>query len=146
MSFGLRVAIVALLALFAALVRGWAPLLPTALVLLGALYGAQLAIDDAQVDIAAPLVATGLVLVAELGYWSLEEREQVTGEPGDSLRRLAFVALLALGTLVVTASLLALVDAVRASGLTLDLLGAAAAAVALVAIVLAARDLARTDA
>ena len=146
MSFGLRVAIVALLALFAALVRGWAPLLPSALVLLGALYGAQLAIDDAQVDIAAPLVATGLVLVAELGYWSLEEREQVTGEPGDSLRRLAFVALLALGTLVVTASLLALVDAVRAGGLALDLLGAAAAAVALVAIVLAARDLARTDA
>ncbi len=141
-SSGLRVAIVALLALIAALVRGWAPLLPAALVLLGALYGAQLAIDGAQVDIAVPLVATLLVLVAELGYWSLEEREQVTGEPGDSLRRLAFVALLALGTLVVTASLLALVDAVRASGLTLDLLGAAAAATALVAIVLAAKDVA----
>jgi hypothetical protein len=144
-SSGLRVEIVALLALLAALVRGWAPLLPASLVLLGGLYGTQLAIDDAQLDIAVPVVATLLVLAAELGYWSLEEREQVTGEPGDSLRRLALVALVALATLVVTASLLALVDAVRASGLGLDLLGAAAAATALVAIVLAARDLARTD-
>jgi hypothetical protein len=139
-SFGARVSIVALLALVAALVRGWSALVPGSLVLLGSLYGAQLAVDEVPLDGAAPLVAAALVLVAELGYWSLEERDRVEGERGDDLRRLAYVALVTLAALAVTATLLALVDVVRARGLALDLLGAAAAATVLIAIVLATRD------
>jgi hypothetical protein len=120
-------------------VLGWPSLIPGALVLLGGLYGAQLAVDDAALDAAAPLFAAGLLVTAELGYWSLEERERVQVEPGEGLRRLSFVALLGLGALVVAASLLALVDVLRTSGPAVDLIGAAAAAAALIAIVVLAR-------
>jgi uncharacterized membrane protein YvlD (DUF360 family) len=63
----------------------------------------------------------------------------VESEVGQTWRRLAYVAALAFGTFVVAALLLALVDGVRAGGLAIDLVGAAAAAAALVAIVLSAR-------
>jgi hypothetical protein len=141
---GWRVAALALLALVAGIVIGWPPLVPTSLILLGGLYGAELAVDEAALDAATPLVAAGLVVAAELGYWSLEEREPVLAEPGEALRRLAFVTILALGVLLVTAVLLALVDAVRARGLALDLLGAAAAASAVLAVVVLARRQAQT--
>ena len=125
--------------LVAALVLAWPSLVPVSVLLLGGLYGAQLATDDAALDSVAAIVAAGLLVTAELAYWSLEERERVKLEPGESLRRLAFVALLGLAALVVAASLLALVDAVGTSGLAVDLAGAAAAAAALIAIVRAAR-------
>jgi ABC-type Na+ efflux pump permease subunit len=136
---GWRIAAFALLALVVAIVLGWTALLPLSLGALGAFYGLQLAVDDAGLDLATPLVAVGLVLTAELAYWSLEERERVAGKPGESLRRLVYVAAVALGAFIVVAVLLALVDAVRTGGLAVDLLGAAAAAAALIAIVLAAR-------
>lgn len=135
----MRVAAVALVALVAALRLGWSPLLPTSLVLLGGIYAAQLSVDDAALDGVAPVFAAGLYVTAELGYWSLEEREGVKAEPGEGFRRLAFVAALGLATLLVAAALLALVDAVRAGGLAVDLLGALAAAAALLVVVLAAR-------
>ena len=65
---------------------------------------------------------------AELAYWSLDERSRGAGDPGEGLRRAAFVALL--GGRARSSSralLLALVDAVRARGLALDLVGAIAA-------------------
>lgn len=136
---GWRISALGLLALVAALVLGWTALVPVALGALGGWYGLQLAVDDAPLDLAAPLVAAGLVVTAELAYWSLEETERVEGEAGQTWRRLAYVAALAFGTFVVSALLLALVDGVRAGGLAIDLLGAAAAAAALVAIALAAR-------
>ncbi len=132
---GVRVAAVAFLALVAAIALGWSPLVPIAAAIGGGLYAAELAIDDAPLDVVAPAVAAGLLLCTELAYWSLEERTRWRGEPGDGLRRAAFVALLGVGALLVAAVLLALVDAVRARGLALDLLGAAAAA-AVVATVL----------
>ena len=139
LEVGFRVAAVALLALVAALVLGWPSLVPASLVLLGGLYGAQLAVDDAALDAAAPLYAAGLFVTAELAYWSLEEREDVKAERGEELRRVAFVAALTLGALAVAAGLLALVDAVRAGGLAVDLVGALSAATALIAAVLFAR-------
>jgi hypothetical protein len=111
----------------------------TSLGVLGGYYGLQLAVDDAPFDLALPLVAVGLLLTAELSYWSLEEREPVEGDPGDDLRRLGFVASLAAATFVLSTLLLLLVDVVRAGGLALDLIGAAAAAGVVVAIVLMAR-------
>jgi len=134
-----RVVLVALVVLVAALVLGWAPLLPAALVLLGGVYAAQLYVDDATLDGAAPLFAAGLYVTAELGYWSLEERERVEAEPGESLRRLAIVAVLGLVALLISAALLVLADIGRTRGLAVDFLGAAAAAAALLAVVLLAR-------
>jgi hypothetical protein len=137
---GARVAGVAFLALVAAIVLGWAPLVPVAAALAGGLYGVELAIADAPLDVVAPAVAAGLLLCAELAYWSLEERVRWRGEAGDGLRRVALVALLAVGALFVAAVLLALVDAVRARGLALDLLGAAAAVTVLATLLVAARE------
>lgn len=136
---GSRVAAVALIALVSALVLGWPSLLPVSLLLLGGLYGAQLALDDPALDGAAPFFAAGLLVAAELGYWSLEERGTVRADPGESLRRAAFVALLALGALLVGSLLLILTEGVRAGGLAVDLLGAVAAGAVLLVVVLARR-------
>jgi hypothetical protein len=136
---GVRVAAVALVVMIAALVLGWSPFVPVAIATVGGLYAAQLAIDDAPLDTSAPVIATGVLLVAELAYWSLEERGRVPGDPGDGLRHAAFVGVLAIGALVVGALLLGLVDAVQAEGLALDVIGALAASAILAAVVLAAR-------
>ena len=136
---GWRLAAFALLALVIAVVHGWTPFLIVSLGVLGGYYGLQLAVADRAFDLALPLVAVGLLLTAELAYWSLEEREPVEGDPGDGLRRLAFVAALALATFVLSTLLLVLVDVVQGGGLALDLVGAAAAAGVVVAVLVLAR-------
>ena len=136
---GLRVTALALLALVASLALGWPVLLPVSLVLLGGVYAAQLTVDDTTLDGAAPLFAAGLLAAAELGYWSLEEREPATVDPGEALRRVGFVALLVLAALLVAGVLLALVDGVRAGGLAVDLVGALAAALVLTVVIVAHR-------
>lgn len=140
-----RLALAALVILLAALVLGSPRLVPLSLVLAVAGYETQLAWDDAPLDAAAPVLAAGLYLVAELAYWSLEERDRAPGDPGEGLRRAAFVAALGAGALVMGASLLALVDAVQAQSLAFDVLGAAAAAAVLAAIVLVSHGRGRTS-
>ena len=135
----MRVGGVAFLALVGGIVLGWTALVPFAAALAGGLYGVELAIADAPLDIAAPVVAAALLFCVELSYWSLEERSRWRGDPGEVLRRAALVALLGVGALLVAAALLALVDAVRARGLALDLLGALAAVTALATVLVAAR-------
>ena len=136
---GVRAVGLAFLALVAGIVLAWPALVAGATIAVGALYGAELAVADAPLDAAAPAVAVGLLLAAELGYWSIEERGRWKGEAGDSLRRSGVIALVAVGAALVAALLLSLVDAVRASGLAVDLAGAAAAAAVLVAVLLLAR-------
>ena len=108
-----RVAAIAFVALVAALVRGWSSLVPVAVALTGGAYAIELAVDDAPLDVAAPAVAVGLLLTAELAYWSLDERNRVRGDAGDGLRRAALVALGGVAAIVVAGGLLVLVDAVR---------------------------------
>jgi hypothetical protein len=132
---GARAGAIALLLLVAGIVLSWVALVPIAVAAAGGLYAVELAIADTPLDVAAPAVAAGLFLSAELAYWSLDERERWSGDPGEGLRRVAFVALLAVGALLVSALLLVLADGVRAGGLALELLGAVAA-VAVVATVL----------
>jgi hypothetical protein len=133
---GARIAALAFVALVAAVVLGWSTLIPVALALVGGLYAAELAIDDAPLDAATPGVAVLLLLAAELAYWSLDERVPLPGDPGDGLRRVAVVTLLAVAAAAVAALLLALVDVVQAESLATDLIGAVAA-VAVLTIVLA---------
>jgi hypothetical protein len=132
-------AALAIVALAGALVLGWSSLVPVSLLLLGATYAAQLRADDAALDAKAPLIAAGLLLVAELAYWSLEEQERVRSEPGEGARRLSFVALLALLGLCVSGVVLAAADIARTGGLAVDLLGAAAAAAVLLVVLLGAQ-------
>ena len=139
-EFDVRVAAVAFVALLAAIVQGWSWLVPVAIALTGGSYAVELAIDDAPLDLAAPVVAVGLLLAAELAYWSLDERSRVPGDLGQGLRRAALVALAAVGALVVASALLALVDEVRGRGIALDLLGAVAAVAVVVTALTTARD------
>jgi hypothetical protein len=130
---------VAVVGLAAVLAVGAPALVPLPFLLVGGIYAAQLAVDDAPLDPAAPAFAAGLVVGVELAYWSLDERDGVKGGPGDDVRRAGYVAGLGVAALLVAAVVLALVDAVRARGLGVDVLGAAAAALALLAVVLFAR-------
>ncbi len=133
-------AAVAFLALVAALVLGWPSLVPVAVAVAGGFYALELAIDHAPLDLTAPAVAVGLLLAAELAYWSLDEGERIPGDPGDGLRRAAVVALLGVSAFLVSATLLVLADEVRARGLAIDLAGAAASVAALATIALVARE------
>jgi hypothetical protein len=139
---GIRIAGVAFLALVAGVVLSLPALVSASTISIGGLYGAELAIADAPLDVATPALAAGLLLAAELGYWSIEERGRWQGQAGDSLRRAALVALLAVGAALVAAVLMALVDVLRTSGLALDLVGATAAAavLAIAALVFRQRD------
>jgi hypothetical protein len=49
-----RVAAVAFVALVASVVRGWPVLVPVAVTLVGGAYAAELAVDDAPLDLAVP--------------------------------------------------------------------------------------------
>jgi hypothetical protein len=143
-AIDVRVAAVAFVALVASLVRGWPVLVPVALTLVGGTYAAELAVDDASLDLSAPAIAVGLFLAAELGYWSLDERSRFVGDPGLGLRRAGLVAASALTILVASSGLLVVVDEVRARGLALDLAGALAAVGVIVLVVVLGRT-ARTD-
>jgi hypothetical protein len=138
-GIGLRVAPVALLCLVGALVFGVPRVVPLPLVLLGGAYAVYLAVDDVPLDPAAPVLAAGLFLSAELAYWSLEERESFRGEPGETLRRIAVLTGLGAAALLASATLLALADVARTRGLAVDLVGATAASAVLALIVVYAR-------
>jgi hypothetical protein len=140
-----RVAAVGVVALVAALVLQWSPLVPASLALVGTAYATHLGLDDPALDVRVPAVAALLLLAAELAYWSLEEEDAMESEPGEALRRLAVVVGFAAAALVVAAGVLALVDVVRARGLAVDLVGTAAAAGALLALVLFARGQVRAS-
>lgn len=136
---GVRGAGVAVLALAVALVLGWPRLVSVALVVLGGVYALYLGVDDPPLDVSAPVFAASLLVIAELAYWSLDERQHVHAERGEALRRAAIVATLGVAALVLCGALLALADAARTRGLAVDLLGAAAA----VAVLLSLAGLAR---
>jgi hypothetical protein len=74
--------------------------IPFALLLLGAIY----AVPDGERAIAAPIYGSALLLIAELAYWSLDERLHHRVQAGAVTRR--FLALLAVSTAAVPASAL----------------------------------------
>ncbi len=134
---------VAFVALVVAVVLGWSPLVPVAVALVGGTYAVELSIDDAPLDVSVPVIALGLLLAAELAYWSVDERCRAPGDAGQGLRRAALVALGGVAAVVVAGGLLVLVDAVRTRGLALDLLGALAAAAVLAMVLVAGRTQSR---
>lgn len=136
---GVRIVALAFLSMVAAVVLGWSPLVALSVGLVGAAYATHLALDDPSLDAKAALLGAGLLLTAELGYWSLEEREHVADEPGEAFRRLGLLIGLAFAALGAGAALLAVSDLARTGGLAVDLVGAAAAASALLVVVLVAR-------
>jgi hypothetical protein len=138
-AIDVRVAAVALVVLVAAVVRGWPALVPAAVTLVGGTYAAELAFDDDPLDLAAPVLAVGLFLAAELAYWSLDERSPSIADAGLGLRRAALVAASGLTIFVASSALLVVVDEVWARGIALDLAGALAAVGVLAAVLAMAR-------
>jgi hypothetical protein len=90
--------------------------IPFAVLLLGAIY----TIPEGDRAIAAPIYASALLLVAELAYWSLDERVRQRVQVGAFTPRL--VAILAVGAAAAPASSLVLVaaeaDVARSPALT----------------------------
>jgi hypothetical protein len=107
-----------------------------ALVLAGAEYITWLVLDSRAIDAAAPLVAAGLALAAELAYRSLDARGPAPPAAGENGRR----AVDALGVAVVGGVagivVLAVGDQTAGGGSVLEVVGVVAAvgAVALVAV------------
>lgn len=107
-------AAILLLSLALAAVRS-API-PFAVLLLGAIY----TIPEGDRAIAAPIYASALLLVAELAYWSLDERVGQRVQVGAFTPRL--VAILAVGAAAAPVSALVLIaaeaDVARSPALT----------------------------
>jgi hypothetical protein len=105
---------------------------PASIVLIGGGYALVLSVDDSSLDTRAAVVAAGLLVAAELAYWSLELRAAITDEPGSYARRLSVLALLGLGALTLSGLLVAAVDLAGREGLAVEIAGATAAFAAVV--------------
>lgn len=125
--------------LAAALLARWPALVAPAAATLGAAYAVVVAANGGSLDLAAPLVAVALLLVCELAYWSHELHATSPDEPGARALHAAWLALLALGSLVPGAALLVLAGAARISGIAVEAAGALAAGAAVMAVVMLAR-------
>lgn len=93
----------------------------------GATYVAAVAAAGSDTDASAPLVAVLLLLCGELSAWSVDERLGIRPEPQLVWRRGAAVTALALAGLAVAVLVVALSAVPSSHGLTLTVLGAAAA-------------------
>ena len=129
------IGLVAVAFLVVALVGRYAGFLPWALALAGAEYGAFLLLREGSIDGYAPIYAAGLLLVAELAYWSIER--PVPGFPGEGLtfRRGSLLLASCVAAGGVSGLILAMGELSIHGGLWLEALGVAAAvgAVALLA-------------
>ena len=106
----------AILLLSLALAAARSAPIPFAVLLLGAIY----TIPEGDRAIAAPIYASALLLVAELAYWSLDERVRQRVQVGTFTPRL--VAMLAVGAAAAPANALVLIaaeaDVARSPALT----------------------------
>ena len=132
---GLAAAAIVLLALGVA----WPlpSLLPWPLVVLAAAYTWNL--GGGSIDQWAPVYAGGFLAVAELAYWSIELRGRAQDAERLTERRAALIAGLALLTVLAGGLVLAATSLRIGSGVATDVLGAAAAVVALAVVAALAR-------
>lgn len=119
-------AVLALLLFLLGIAGGWATPIAAGLACFGAEYALFLATGKHVLDERSPLVAVGLVLAAELAFWSLE---RAGGAQTASLvaRRLALVAATAVGAGAI-AALLLVVSGAGSGGVGVEALGVLAAA------------------
>ena len=122
---------VAVLLLAAALALRAPGLIAPALVVLGAEYGGMFVLQDATVDVRAPLYGAAFLVVAELAFASVELRAG-TPEQGLLPRRAALLAALAAGGIVVGTIVLAAASVPLNGGLALQAAGVAAAVALLI--------------
>jgi hypothetical protein len=117
------------------LLRGRAWAVPWALALLGSAYAGSLFLPERGIDREAPLVAAGLLVLAELSYWALELRTPLSPEPGMLPRRAVLIVAAGVGAFLAAAVAVAATAISLGGGVLVDLVGvlAAVAALAIVA-------------
>ena len=122
------VGLAALVVLGVSLAIGWTAGIAWTLVLLAAEYATGLAArGGTDVDAAAPLVGAGLLLLAELAYWSLELRGPGYEEWPVVVRRLAALGALVFLSVVLGAFVVVVTAAPVGGGLAWDAVGVLAA-------------------
>jgi len=97
------------------------------LVSLGGTYGVLFAAEGSRLDRLAPVYAAGLLLVAELAFWSIESRVAAWSDPELPVWRLLRLVLVCAGAAVLGAIVIADASAATGGGgLVLETLGVAA--------------------
>jgi hypothetical protein len=119
------------------LVRPWPSLVAAAIAAAGAAYAVDLGLGPRTIDAWAPLVATGLFVAAEVGFWSIEPCA-ARPERGVVVRRLVFLTAAAF-TVALVGSVLLYATTGTSGGIGLESLGVAAAVLALAIVALLAR-------
>jgi hypothetical protein len=132
-------AVLALLPLGAALAMQRPVLLPLAIVLLAAEYLTTQAVQWPAIDPAAPIYAGGLLLLAEVGFWSLEPHWPRRADPDLNRRRALHVAVVGLAAIALDAVLLLVATLPVPSNLTLIAAGGLATVGGLALVALVAR-------
>ena len=125
--------------LLAGLVLRWSGALAAGVALLGAQQATRLALGSDAVDVAIPLVATGLLLVAELAWWSIEPRVPAWWQAGVVWRRVGTLVLACTGSLVVSSLVVVAAGAPVGGGTLLELTGVVASVAALAVLAAIAR-------
>jgi hypothetical protein len=119
------------------LALGRSAAVPWAIAGLGVAYAATLEGDE--LDGRVPLYAAGLLITAELAYWSLRLRRAARDEPGMGLRRVIGLLVAATVALVAGTMLVAVAQIPLRGGLAVEAIGIVAAIGAISTLLLAAR-------
>jgi hypothetical protein len=117
--------------LLVGLAARWSAALAVGIVFLGAEQAVRLTLGPNTVDPWTPAYAAGLLLVAELAWWSIEPRVAAWPEHGVAPRRLAVVVGMCAAGAVVAALVVVAAGAPLNGGVELELVGVAAAVGAL---------------
>jgi hypothetical protein len=134
------VGLLALALLLGGLALRWSAALAVGVALLGAQQAVRLALGPDSLDSWTPLFAGGLLLVAELAWWSLEPRVPAWSQPGLAARRVGTVLLACAGACVVSAVVLVAAGVPLSGGFGLELAGVVAATGALAVVAWLARS------
>jgi len=126
----------ALVMLCIGLAARWSAALAAGIALLGAEQAFRLATGPSSVDPWTPVYAAGLLLTAELAWWSIEQRVPAWSQPGVALRRLLVIVALCAAGAALAALIVVAAGSPLEGGVGLELVGVAAA-VAAVAVVAA---------
>jgi hypothetical protein len=117
---------VSLAILAVALVARSGPGLGWGLAALGGVYAVWFAEQGSALDELTPAYAAAFILVAELGFWSIEPRVEAWSDPELPLRRLAYLVVTCGGAAAVAALVLVLAAAGGGGGAVLEAVGVAA--------------------
>ena len=127
------------LALCVGLATRWGAALAFGVGLLGAEQAVWLARGPDALDAWTPLYAGAFLFVAELAWWSLEQRVPAWAEPGMALRRLVTVLFACAGGSVMAALVVIAAGLPIHGGFGLELAGVLAATAALAVVAAVAR-------